>query len=100
MVTFFGVLFPITIVFSILALPYKILFQKNNTHTETEINVEVTGPAKGTEPKDDLLFMHGWPDSGELWDAQVKELSKDYRCIVITLPGFGKASETPSSWGF
>ena len=36
---------------------------------ETEMHVVVSGPAKGAEAKDDLLFVHGWPDSGEMWDA-------------------------------
>ena len=35
------------------------------------MHVVVSGPVDGTEPKDDLLFVHGWPDSGDMWDEHV-----------------------------
>lgn len=49
-------------------------------------------------PKDELFFIHGFPDSGTLWNKQVEFLKKEYRCIVVTLPNFGTEAN-PSSWG-
>jgi pimeloyl-ACP methyl ester carboxylesterase len=46
-----------------------------------EVFVEGTGP----EP---IVFVHGWPDTHRLWDGQVRELSRRYRCVRFTLPGF------------
>lgn len=34
------------------------------------------------------LFLHGVPDSGELWNAVVSEVSEKYQCYVPDLPGF------------
>lgn len=35
-----------------------------------------------------LVFIHGWPDTGELWQKQIEYFSKEYRCISLTLPGY------------
>ena len=37
-----------------------------------------------------LFFVHGWPDSGELWRPQVNHFSARYHCVAITLPQFGR----------
>lgn len=55
------------------------------------IEVFVEGPEDGTP----VLFMHGWPDSHDLWRHQVAALSDDgYRTIAPDLRGFG-ASDKP-----
>src|SRR4051812_13374394 len=55
------------------------------------IEVFVEGPEDGTP----VLFMHGWPDSHELWRNQVAALSEHgYRTITPDLRGFG-ASDKP-----
>ena len=41
-----------------------------------------------------IVMLHGWPDTGELWHAQVADLQADYRCVRLTLPGF--AADEPS----
>ncbi len=33
-----------------------------------------------------LFFIHGWPDSGDLWAAQVEAFKQDYFCVVVDLP--------------
>jgi pimeloyl-ACP methyl ester carboxylesterase len=48
---------------------------------ETEIHIE----GSGTE---NILMLHGWPDTYQLWDAQVDILKDNYRCIRFTLPSF------------
>ncbi|MFK7894450.1 MAG: alpha/beta fold hydrolase [Myxococcota bacterium] len=35
-----------------------------------------------------ILMLHGWPDTGELWEDQVAALKGEYRCVRLTLPGF------------
>lgn len=42
-----------------------------------------------------LLFLHGWKGTKEVWDKNIKHLSKDFDCIALDLPGFGK-SQTPN----
>ncbi len=38
-----------------------------------------------------LVLIHGFCESGELWEDFGKELSKDFRVLVPDLPGFGKS---------
>lgn len=38
-----------------------------------------------------VLFIHGMPTSGRLWDGVVQQLCDNYRCITVDLPGFGKS---------
>ena len=55
------------------------------------IEVAVDGPEDGTP----VLFMHGWPDTHDLWRYQVKALTDaGYRTITPDLRGFG-ASDKP-----
>lgn len=62
------------------------------------MEVEVTEP-EGLE-KDEILLIHGFPDSARLWDKQVECLSKEgYRCINVTLPNFG-IQENRAHWGY
>jgi pimeloyl-ACP methyl ester carboxylesterase len=48
-------------------------------------------------PKDGpiLFFIHGWPDTGELWEKQVQFFSNRYRCICVTLPSFRPGDPAP-----
>ncbi|RIW13341.1 alpha/beta hydrolase [Algoriphagus lacus] len=59
-----------------------------------ELNVKVSG--KG--PK--IIFIPGLASSGEVWDQAVTQLSKNYECHVITLPGFGTNPPTEIQDGF
>src|SRR5579884_3332922 len=55
------------------------------------IEVFVDGPDDGVP----VLFMHGWPDTHDLWRHQVAALAADgYRTIAPDLRGFG-ASDKP-----
>jgi len=56
------------------------------------LEVFVDGPQDGTP----VLFMHGWPDTHELWRHQIAALAQDgYRTIAPDLRGFG-ASDKPT----
>ncbi len=32
------------------------------------------------------VFVHGWPDTGRVWDPVVASMKETHRCIVVTLP--------------
>lgn len=36
-----------------------------------------------------ILFIHGMPTNGRLWDDVVRDLAGNFRCFVIDLPGMG-----------
>jgi pimeloyl-ACP methyl ester carboxylesterase len=44
-----------------------------------------------------VLFLHGNPDSADMWSGVIERLKGKYRCIAIDLPGFGR-SEAPASF--
>src|SRR5690606_10630385 len=45
-----------------------------------EVVIEGQGPT--------VVFLHGWPDTLELWDDTVAALRDAYRCVRFSLPGF------------
>ncbi len=45
------------------------------------------------------LFLHGVPDSAELWNSVVDEVSEQYQCHVTDLPGFYR-SGIPENYEF
>ncbi len=45
---------------------------------------------QGTGPP--ILFLHGNPDSADLWDGLVDLLSPRFRCLAPDLPGFGRSA--------
>src|SRR3982751_356877 len=46
-----------------------------------------------------VLFLHGNPDSADMWSGVIDRLKTKhrYRCIAIDLPGFGR-SEAPAGF--
>lgn len=66
-----------------LLLFYLFIFGSlTQAHTQG-LKVAVTG--KG--PK--VILIPGLASSGQVWEETVAQLSKDYECHVLTLPGFG-----------
>jgi pimeloyl-ACP methyl ester carboxylesterase len=41
-----------------------------------------------------ILFLHGIPTCGRLWDFVVERLQRRFTCIVVDLPGFGQSPPT------
>jgi pimeloyl-ACP methyl ester carboxylesterase len=37
------------------------------------------------------LFLHGNPDSADLWDGVIARLRPHHRCLAPDLPGFGRS---------
>lgn len=43
-----------------------------------------------------ILFLHGNPDSADLWSGVIDHLKGDYRCLALDLPGFGRSQAPPT----
>ena len=39
-----------------------------------------------------ILFLHGNPDSSDVWREQIAQLSPQYRCLAPDLPGFARST--------
>lgn len=39
----------------------------------------------------DILFLHGWGSSVDAFRRMIMPLKRDFRCIALDLPGFGKS---------
>lgn len=46
-----------------------------------------------------ILFIHGWGGSSKSLNALAHLASSSFSAYVLDLPGFGKSSLPPSSWG-
>lgn len=46
-----------------------------------------------------LIFLHGFPDTFELWDPLITLLSKDFQCLNISYPNFASL-KTEAKWGY
>ena len=46
-----------------------------------------------------LLFLHGVPDTSEVWDGAIAHFSGKYHCIALDLPGFGR-TKAPSNFEY
>jgi pimeloyl-ACP methyl ester carboxylesterase len=44
-----------------------------------------------------ILFIHGMPTNRMLWDEIIGQLSADFRCFAVDLPGMGKTPFVPYS---
>lgn len=44
---------------------------------------------QGTGPT--ILFLHGIPTSGHLWDYVAEVLQRDFSCLMVDLPGLGES---------
>lgn len=45
-----------------------------------------------------VLFIHGLPTSGRLWDGVIDDMSRRFTCLTLDLPGLGRTA--PSRDGF
>jgi len=43
---------------------------------------------------DDLVFIHGFPTDGYTWRKLIPELSKNFKCHILDLPGLGNSDWT------
>lgn len=52
--------------------------------------VDVFVKDQGTGPP--VLFLHGNPDTADIWDGVVSHMQEQHRCIAPDLPGFGRSA--------
>ena len=55
-------------------------------------NIEVAYIDKGIGLP--IVFVHGLASNFKVWSQNISELSKDYRCIALDLPGYGQSSKS------
>jgi pimeloyl-ACP methyl ester carboxylesterase len=55
------------------------------------VNVYLTECGAGSP----VLFLHGAPDSAELWSGVTERLKYHYHCFAPDLPGFGRSAAPP-----
>ena len=60
---------------------------------KSRVHVKMKG--KG-EP---LLFLHGVPDTSEVWDGTIAAFGDEYQCIAPDLPGFGR-TQAPRNFDY
>ena len=67
-------------------------FIKSTQSDATPVNIYYNDLGKGKN----VVFIHGWPLSSEMWEYQITEFyQKGWRCITYDRRGFGK-SDWPS----
>jgi pimeloyl-ACP methyl ester carboxylesterase len=44
-----------------------------------------------------VLFIHGMPTSGRLWNGIIDKLLDRFTCLAVDLPGLGKSAQIPHS---
>lgn len=49
---------------------------------------------------DPILFLHGMPTSGRLWNGIIQRLCDRYRCFAVDLPGLGQSPSVPYDAGY
>jgi len=69
----------------------RTLSQEHRQHVGGDINFRITGRKSPS-----VIFVHGFACALGDWDAQVKALSPEFRCVALDLPGHG-ASAPPSN---
>lgn len=42
-----------------------------------------------------ILFIHGIPTSGQLWNGVVQKMQGSFTCLAVDLPGLGRSPKTP-----
>ena len=68
------VMAPFTLTLWFITLPKRLLSRmvfgkaKDEPKEANEITVKITEPKGVSQPKDEILLIHGFPDSGEMWD--------------------------------
>lgn len=45
-----------------------------------------------------VLFIHGMPTSGRLWDGIVGRMAGSFTCLTLDLPGLGRTAGTPGGF--
>ena len=66
--------------------------------TITSDGVELDYVSRGSGKP--IIFIHGWPCSQRVWDAQLHALQDRYRCIALDLRGMGHSEKADCAYTF
>ena len=66
-------------------------YQVHHVTISDSIDIAYIDEGKG---KCTLLFLHGLGSNLKAWKKNIEVLKKDYRCIALDLPGYGKSSKS------
>jgi pimeloyl-ACP methyl ester carboxylesterase len=72
--------------------PFDVHFAEGNDSIRLAYVDEGTGP-------ETLVFIHGLGSNLQAWQKTISDLRKDYRCIALDLPGYGKSSQGDYAFG-
>jgi Predicted hydrolases or acyltransferases (alpha/beta hydrolase superfamily) len=61
-------------------------------------NIDVNYLEYGNEKGKPIVFLHGWGQNIEMMKIISEYYKKDYRLILIDLPGFGETKKPESAW--
>ncbi|NNN59678.1 MULTISPECIES: alpha/beta fold hydrolase [Vibrio] len=86
----------VTIIILLLSLPIYVMstFIFKNPIPDDEFSANLTSIVDNLETKIEgkgehtLVFIHGYPDSLEMWDKQADFFKENYQVVRFTLPGF------------
>ncbi len=67
------------------------------THATTLNGLEISYIKEGSGEKT-LLFVHGLSSNSDAWSKNIAVLKKDYTCIALDLPGYGKSSKPAANY--
>lgn len=62
------------------------------SHTATLDSLEISYIKEGVGEQT-LVFVHGLSSNSDAWSKNIETLKKDYTCIALDLPGYGKSSK-------
>lgn len=63
---------------------------ENNFNDKAHKTAEYSFHGKVDKKKPTMVFIHGWPDNGDVWKNQTDHFSKTHNCVTITLPHYGR----------
>ena len=61
-------------------------------------NIDIHYEDYGTKNKDVIVLMHGWGQNIEMMHPIGEQFKKEYRIVVLDLPGFGNSDEPKEIW--
>lgn len=67
------------------------------TFTTTLDSLEISYVKEGNG-KNTLLFVHGLSSNSDAWSKNIEALSKNFTCIALDLPGYGKSSKPQADY--
>ena len=64
-----------------------------------QVHYEIVGDSPKGESNPAVLLLHGWGGSHKSLMSLAEGLQESCSCYLIDLPGFGRSSDPPSTWG-